>query len=327
MSVVGRAKLCDSEVKVLYHQTLYREKRFHAAFPSVIRFSDDNLLLAFRRARDGLWLVPEEKRRGIDPFQRMDHMDSRSHIMLMELNAHGENQVGDLDVLPMDPEAGDQDPSLLLLPNDDVFLAAFSWYPLPVDAASLIPARGAPGETTPGTRFIYWGSHTALRHRASGQWLSHHRYLQPQNGFGHSFSPDGDKALVGPVRGRPLWRESEILLPLYGSAKEGCALFASKDRGKSWDYRGMLVRDETAKVTFQEPALCEDGQGGLICFMRTAGADGVEEIIVREDGLCPDLGYPWAVELSDGRVLVSYYWTDGEGIRHIVGSWLELVRS
>ena len=113
-------------VKILYHRTLYREKRFHAAFPSIVRFSDGNLILAFRRARDGLWLVPEEKRSGLDPFARMDHIDSRSHIMLMELDAAGETQVCDLDMLPMDPEAGDQDPSLLTLADDRVFMAAFS---------------------------------------------------------------------------------------------------------------------------------------------------------------------------------------------------------
>ena len=52
--------------------------------------------------------------------------------------------------------------------------------------------------------------------------------------------------------------------------------------------------------------------------------DEVEEVVIREDGLCPDIGYPWGVELRDGRVLLCYYWTDAEGIRHIVGTWLEL---
>ena len=48
-------------VKVLGHRTLYRDPRFHAAFPSVIRFDDGRLLLAFRRAavarstRSGAW--------------------------------------------------------------------------------------------------------------------------------------------------------------------------------------------------------------------------------------------------------------------------------
>jgi hypothetical protein len=52
--------------------------------------------------------------------------------------------------------------------------------------------------------------------------------------------------------------------------------------------------------------------------------DDYPEIIVRDDGLCADLGYPWAVQLADGRVLLCYYLTDAEGIRHIAGTWLEL---
>lgn len=55
-------------LKVLNHRVLYREKRFYAAFPSIVRFSDNNLLLAFRRARDGLWLLSEEKWKAC-PFQ------------------------------------------------------------------------------------------------------------------------------------------------------------------------------------------------------------------------------------------------------------------
>ena len=48
--------------RVLAQDTLYAETRFHAAFPSIARFSDDHLVLAFRRARAGMWLVPEAKR-------------------------------------------------------------------------------------------------------------------------------------------------------------------------------------------------------------------------------------------------------------------------
>ena len=55
-----------------------------------------------------------------------------------------------------------------------------------------------------------------------------------------------------------------------------------------------------------------------------ADPDTADEVVIRADGPCPDIGYPWAVELDDGRVLVCYYWTDGDGIRHIVGSWLRV---
>ena len=374
-------------MKILDHKIIYREKRFHAAFPSIVRCSDDKLLLAFRRARDGLWLIPEEKRKDIDVFNRMDHIDSRSHIVLMELDASGEKQDAEPDMLPIDPEAADQYGALLSLPDDKIFMSSFSWYPLPSDSVAHLAGRVPPGEQYVGCRYLYWGSHTSLRERASGKWITHHRYILPDGGYGRTLSPDDSKALVAPVGGKACWVNGKILLALYGGVKEGCALFESADSGETWRYRSLIARDESGKITFQEPALCEDGRGGLVCFMRTAGADGrlatsrskdgvqwsepklhdlighpfhplqltdgsvllsygyraapygirarlladpltnpdeVEEVVIREDGLCPDIGYPWGVELRDGRVLLCYYWTDAEGIRHIVGTWLEL---
>lgn len=372
-------------MKVLGHKILYREKRFHAAFPSIVRFNDDKLLLAFRRARDGLWLIPEEKRKGLDVFNRMDHIDSRSHIVLMELDACGEKQNDELDMLPMDPEAADQYGALLALADDRIFMSSFSWYPLPSDSVAHLVGQIPPSEQHIGCRYLYWGSHSSLRERANGKWVSHHRYIFPDDGSGECLPSDDLKPDAAPVGGNACWMGGKILLALYGGVTEGCTLLESADSGETWHYRGVIACDASAQITFQEPALCEDGRGGLVCFMRTAGGrlatcrseDGVnwsepklhdlighpfhplrlsdgrvllsygyrtepygirarllndalaepdeaEEIIVRDDGLCPDLGYPWAVELQDGRVLLTYYWTDEEGIRHIVGSRLEL---
>ena len=192
---------------------------------------------------------------------------------------------------------------------------------------------------------------------------------------------------VGAVRGQPLWRNGEILLGIYWGSQEGCALFASADDGESWLCRSRIARDDEAKVAFQEPALCPDGNEGMVCFLRTAGAGGrlatarssdglhwseprlhaltghpfhplvladgrvllsygyrkkpygirlrvlenaladpdrAEEFVVRADGACADVGYPWAVQLADGNVLLAYYWTDPQGRRQILGSWLEI---
>jgi hypothetical protein len=47
------------------------------------------------------------------------------------------------------------------------------------------------------------------------------------------------------------------------------------------------------------------------------------EIVLREDGGTGDLGYPWAVLMKDGRVLVAYYFNQKDGTRHIAGSILQ----
>lgn len=53
------------------------------------------------------------------------------------------------------------------------------------------------------------------------------------------------------------------------------------------------------------------------------GVDSAQEIVLRSDGACTDLGYPWATELEDGRVLICYYFTGEEGVRHIAYSLLQ----
>ena len=372
------------------HKILYRERRFHAAFPGIARFSDGNLLLAFRRARDAGWLIPLEKRGSLDPFARMDHIDSRSQIVLLELDPTGQNQVGTEDILPMDPEAGDQDASVIILPGDNLLLASFSWYPLPADAACYLPGRVSPGDASdyPGCRFLLWGSHSSLRGRTPGSWRHHHCYLGPDGEYqGKVIDPDGDKIITGATRGSLLVYQDKVLLGVYGGSESGCSLFGSPDQGRCWNYLGSIARDPAGKIRYQEPALCHNGNGGVRCFMRTAGAGGrlavtdspdgkhwqepvlhdlvghpfhplhlsdgrllltygyrqepygirarllnspadnpddYPEIILRDDGPCRDVGYPWSVELSDGRVLVVYYMTDQEGLRHIAGTWLEI---
>jgi sialidase-1 len=48
------------------------------------------------------------------------------------------------------------------------------------------------------------------------------------------------------------------------------------------------------------------------------------EIILRDDGGNGDIGYPWSVQLDDGRVLVVYYFNNDNGTRYIAGTILDL---
>jgi hypothetical protein len=52
--------------------------------------------------------------------------------------------------------------------------------------------------------------------------------------------------------------------------------------------------------------------------------DAEPELVLREDGGNGDLGYPWATMLSRKRVLVVYYFNQGDGTRFIAGSILAL---
>ncbi len=48
------------------------------------------------------------------------------------------------------------------------------------------------------------------------------------------------------------------------------------------------------------------------------------EVVLRDDGGGGDLGYPWATMMSDGQVLVVYYFHHANGLRHIAGTILSI---
>ena len=52
--------------------------------------------------------------------------------------------------------------------------------------------------------------------------------------------------------------------------------------------------------------------------------DDAPEFVIRDDAPSPDVGYPWATVLADGRVAVCYYICDAEGIRHIQATLLRV---
>ena len=49
-----------------------------------------------------------------------------------------------------------------------------------------------------------------------------------------------------------------------------------------------------------------------------------EEIVLRDDGVNSDLGYPWATMTEDGKILATYYIHDDKGYRHIAGTFLTI---
>ncbi|MDE1147850.1 MAG: sialidase family protein [Azospirillaceae bacterium] len=112
------------------------------------------------------------------------------------------------------------------------------------------------------------------------------------------------------------------------------ALAVSDDEGASWSPWRL-----TAVVGHPfDPLPLPDGRVFLVYGYRHAPygirariyhpdtqqpEDGAE-IILRDDGPGPDLGYPWATLLADGRVLVVYYMAGEDGIRRIDATVLEL---
>ena len=100
--------------------------------------------------------------------------------------------------------------------------------------------------------------------------------------------------------------------------------YASEDGGTVWNFRSRV--GETGRHNGNPPALLRLGDGRLCCIYgnrdkreirarlsRDEGHSWGDERILRSDFQAdsfddPDLGYPRAVERSDGRILTFYYW-------------------
>ena len=116
--------------------------------------------------------------------------------------------------------------------------------------------------------------------------------------------------------------------------RENClALVTSDDGGRSWsDWRFTSVRGCPGHLL----GLCDGrilmtvgtrwpGQQGCLARILAPEGDDLDtapDLIIRSDSADADCGYPWAVELADGRVLVVYYYGYADGAHGIEGTIL-----
>ncbi len=374
-------------LRTIRHLVLYKNERYYASFPSVATLADGNVLLVFRRARDFRWLVRGKPPRNLEyAAKRVDHIDSRSQLNSILFDGKV-RPLTKATQISQDPDAADQDASLLVLANNDVLLTSFSWFPFPPDFAPLLKGYTGNKDIT-GCFYQLWGANVRLSKDNAKSW-SAPQYLPSRKDF-RDIVPGRRKDHGGAIRGQAVETDGEILVPTYaGFSKQHRVsttnLYVSKDNAKTWQYRSMIADDAHNRVSLYEPALYKTEKNRLIAFIRSGGlkADhlvtaespdnghtwrkwrenkikghpyhplrlkdgrcllvygyrhkpfgirarvlspecrniqGTDEFIIRKDGFVGDLGYPWSTLLPDGRILVVYYFTAKDGIRHIAGS-------
>lgn len=380
-------------LNTIEHFILYKNDHYFSSFPSITLLKDNRLLLLFRRARDSRWLLDAIDDETHHIKQQVDHVDSRSQITRIYFDLDL-NPLTEPEALSINPEAADQDASILTLANNKLLLSSFSWYPIHYEIANALRKQGNHLFGQPqitGCGYILWGVFTRLSSDSGLSW-SVHNYL-PELPNSNDIIPGHRARLGGSVRGQAIEVGNEILLPVYGNQKKDKVstshLYVSQDQGQSWQYRSVIARDKKQRLDLNEPSLLHLGDKKIMAFMRNSSGNdqlvtaisddcghcwqdwqerpitghpthplrlsdgrificygyrhepyGVrghlmdsqaneligEEIIIRDDGLCGDVGYPWSVEMPDGRILVVYYFTGEDGIRHIAGSLLALIR-
>jgi hypothetical protein len=311
-------------MRVVGRRVLYRERGEYASFPSLCARRGGGAWLAFRRAPDHRML--RQHAAGRDD---VDHLDARSHIALLALDAEGTPQ-GEPAILPPHIAVADQDPNLLALSDGRLLLTGFAYYPLPASQAAPLVAAGALPTRLRDTDIAYflWGAYA--RASDDGVAWSGHEF------FGHDADfPDIIPGVRpwhgGALRGRALELADGLLLQaVYGGrgpkGRYASELWASGDRGATWRKRATIAFDaQKHEAGFCESALTQLADGSLLAFHRTTGLGGrIATSRSRDLGLHWDdalvhevVGHPVdACALGDGRLLVAYgYRAQPYGVR------------
>ncbi|MBV7332263.1 glycoside hydrolase [Chloroflexi bacterium TSY] len=117
--------------------------------------------------------------------------------------------------------------------------------------------------------------------------------------------------------------------------RDNClALVTSDDDGFSWSQwryttiRGcpghlLGLRDGCILMTVGTRWASQQGCMARVLDPEGTDLDTAQDLVIRADSVDVDCGYPWAVELNDGRVLAVYYYGYPDGSHGIEGTILE----
>lgn len=285
---------------------IYQDARFHAAFPSVVRRPDGELIVAFRRAPDRVALGEK----------KTYHVDPNSYLMMVRSRDGGETWSREPELLYAHPFGGSQDPCLLQLRDGTLLCASYGW--------ALIRPDGLPGLKRPYVKnmdgFIFLGGYLVRSADGGRSWqgpfypphiapeIAYTPYREPLPAYNRGAMYEGGD-------GRILWvvaandRETPN--------KTSNHLIVSADHGLTWRYSSPVAVDP--KISFNETSVYETPKGDIVAFLRTAGFDDHACIARSADGgksfqPWEDMGFQGhplhALRLADNRVLLTY------GFRH-----------
>lgn len=288
---------------------IYKDGNYNA-FPNVIRNESGDILVAFRQA-------PDRQRQ----YGDATHHDPASKAVYVTSSDEGKTWDSQVSILYDDFFLGVQDPCINVLKDGSIFCTYFTW--------KVLEEADVP-EPTPKDSKIFdkWYA------RPGGVYS-----IRSNNGGATWDKPIQIMQTGQFVRGNLVeLDDGTLLLPMYVHPQDESQslVAATKDRGVTWETRGVLASSQDC--LFQEPNLYQTESGKLVAFIRSAKMDpSLSKLEKHPLYTCEsvDEGRTWtnltehaiyspspfhALRLQSGNVLLTYGYRNmpGSGIRAFV---------
>jgi sialidase-1 len=329
------------------HVVVYKNENSYSAFPDIEKLPNGEILVAFREAA----------RREV-----ATHIDSTSKAVLIRSKDNGKTWGEKVTIY--DDEDGIQDPSIKALADGTLISNFFKWKVIKKEPFNhqvlgtfivrsfdsgytwekeLIKVEAqdikGPGtsdavlELYDGTLVIpMYGARPGERQR-SFILKSIDKGLTWADLCTIAFDPLGNMDFQEPALALLPSGKIVCMMRVYG-VEQYLWQSESVDGGKTWTIpRKTEIWGFPAHLLVLKDGrlLCSYGYrrppyGIRACISTDEGKtwDLKNEIIIRNDGLHGDLGYPSSIELDDGKILTVYYFHDANGTRFIAGSIYKL---
>jgi len=300
------------EIRKVKDLVIYKDSLFYCAFPSVVKRSDGEILVAFRRAPD----------RRLFGEEGISHTDPNSYLVMVR-SRNAEKWTKEPELISAHPFGGSQDPCLLQLKDGTLICTSYIWGVIRPDADSLLNRKitiikGRKADHSHSYTFLggYLVRSTDGGEKWQGPIYPMHISSDVQvNVWGKPLPAYNRGALCEGKNGQIYWVVASNSAD--APTKTQTHLITSDDKGFNWKYSSPVASDE--KISFDETSIYETPKGDLVAFLRTANMPGDLSWISRStDGgksfswkSMGFYGHPLhALKLPDDRVLLTY------GYRH-----------